>query len=126
MCYNVFYSKEFDMRYLFLDDERFPPNNALPWDIVRNYDEAVAYVNKNGIPGFISFDHDIQSEPNTGYTFAKWLVNQELDGKQRFPKNFDFEVHSANPVGAVNIRKYLDSYLEHRKKENEKAANPRP
>jgi len=111
---------------MFLDDERFPPNTPLPWEIVRNYDEAVAYVSAHGIPNFISFDHDIQSEPNTGYTFAKWLVEQELDGIHYFPDDFDFDVHSANPIGAENISQYLNLYLSHRKKENEKAANPRP
>jgi hypothetical protein len=113
------------MRYLFLDDERFPPDTPLPWEIVRSYNEAVAYVKENGIPGFISFDHDIQSEPENGYTFSKWLVEQDLDGTHCFPDNFDFEVHSANPVGAENIRQYLNLYLSHRKKENEKIARSR-
>ena len=103
------------MKYVFLDDERFPPNNALPWVIIRSYAEAVAYVTANGIPHFISFDHDIQSEPETGYTFAKWLVEQELDKVHKFPKDFDFEVHSANPIGAENIKQYLNSYLNYRK-----------
>lgn len=96
--------------YLYLDDERHPQTDR-PWQVVRSYDEAVAYITKHGIPNYISFDHDIASEPNTGYTFAKWLVDQDLDGIHRFPKDFAFNVHSANPVGHRNIDAYLTQYL---------------
>lgn len=96
--------------HMFLDDERFPVGPG-PWAIVRSFDEAVLYVKQNGIPEFISFDHDIASEPETGYTFAKWLVEQDIDGNYKFPDNFSFYVHSANPVGAKNINMYLAQYL---------------
>lgn len=42
---------------MFLDDIRVPIEN---YDIVvRSYDEAVGLVKQNGIPTFISFDHDL-------------------------------------------------------------------
>ena len=47
---------------MYLDDIREPKNN---FDvIVRSYDEAVAFINKNGIPNFISFDHDLACDNN--------------------------------------------------------------
>jgi hypothetical protein len=52
--------------YLFLDDERFPHNVTwldIPRDrdyaIVRSYDEFVAYIEANGLPDYVSFDHDL-------------------------------------------------------------------
>ena len=57
---------------LFLDDIRIPKDaiNLVPssfnkfywendWDIVKNYDEFVQYIEVNGVPKFVSFDHDL-------------------------------------------------------------------
>jgi hypothetical protein len=59
------------MHNLFLDDERFPIGDN--WEIVRSYEEAVEFVLNNGLPRFVSFDHDLGTE-KTGYDFAKWLL----------------------------------------------------
>ena len=99
-------------KYLYLDDERHPTTD-FPWQVVRDYKSAIAYVMESGIPDYISFDHDLGTE-KSGLDFAKWLVEQELDGNHWFPVGFEFNVHSANPVGAKNIREYLTSYLEYR------------
>lgn len=67
------------------------------------------------MPKYITFDHDLgDAGIETGYDLAKWIVAGELDGKIKIPKNFSFNVHSANPVGAKNIQSLLDSYLKHR------------
>lgn len=95
------------MYALFLDDEREPVGND--WVIVRSYDEAVAYVEGNGFPSYVSFDHDL-GEGKTGYDFAKWLVEKDMD-EDWLPDNFFFYVHSQNPVGAENIRKYIIDYM---------------
>lgn len=42
---------------LFLDDVRNPPDDT--WVVVRSYDEFVNYIEKEGVPDFISFDHDL-------------------------------------------------------------------
>lgn len=99
--------------YLYLDDER-TPTTPMPWNIVRCFDDAVAFVQANGIPDYISFDHDINSEPNTGYTFAKWLVEQDMNETHLFPLGFEYNVHSANPVGRDNIVGYLEDYRRHK------------
>jgi hypothetical protein len=110
---------------LFLDDIRDPhwvyPRDAEDWVIARTHDDAVAIFYERGFPEFVSFDHDLadehyaerpdgQEHEKTGLTFAKFLVNNDLD-HGTMPGNFGFLVHSANPVGAANIMKYLNSYL---------------
>lgn len=117
---------------LFLDDIRNPTNVTwvkLPdvfWVVVRNYDEFVNYIQKYGLPEFITFDHDLSfehypiSEQNpgnhipydqytekTGYDCAKWLISYCLDRGLDFP---NYTVHSMNPVGKSNIISLIESY----------------
>jgi hypothetical protein len=124
---------------LYLDDIRaprqtYPLTRNEDWIIVRNYDEFVKTIVNNGLPFFVSLDHDLAMEPypfmekdggihspktipydryteKTGYHAAKWLVEYCLDKNLDLPA---FEVHSANTVGATNIRSYLASYTKHR------------
>lgn len=112
------------MKYLFLDDERFPRQvtwvriPVADWQIVRSHEEAVAWVRKNGFPDVISFDHDLAqghyhgdfSQGKTGYDFAKWLVEYDMETNS-MPEDFAFTVHSMNPIGAQNIRSLLENYL---------------
>jgi hypothetical protein len=100
---------------LYLDDIRVPKDGK-PWTIARTVEEAKSLVRSQGCPSFISFDHDID-ETASGYDFAKWLVDQDLDGVINIPLDFDFFVHSANPVGAKNIEGILRKYLEVKRQE---------
>jgi hypothetical protein len=120
---------------LFLDDVRqvrdacyYMPNPRVywdeGWDIVRDYNEFVGYIEKNGLPDLISFDHDLADEhytepwnvvnhpykEKTGFECAKWLVEYCLDNSLKLP---EFLVHSANPVGADNIKRYLENAKKH-------------
>ena len=125
---------------LFLDDIRIPKDaiNLVPtkfnkfywendWDIVRNYDEFIQYIEVNGVPGFVSFDHDLAdfhydfkpedyenmpkdemimkfgSMEKTGLDCAKFLVEYCADENVPLP---DYLVHSANPAGKENIEKF--------------------
>lgn len=130
------------MKYnLFLDDIRIPNvcsaytknpiYDEVQWEIVRNYDQFVAYVTANGLPEIVSFDHDL-AEPHyhesmykggkvymkylekvsekTGYDCAKWMVDYCLDNKQKFPIWY---IHSMNPAGSENIKCYILNYLKH-------------
>jgi hypothetical protein len=52
---------------------------------------------------------------------VKFLIEEDLDMNEAYntnfiPSNFEFNVHSANPVGAANIEGYLNSYLNTRSK----------
>ena len=91
---------------LFLDDIRTPPDNT--WAVVRSFDEGVEYITKNGVPDVISFDHDLGLE-ESGYDFAKWLVEQHLDGNIDI-SNIKIQIHSANPVGRKNIEGLFVSF----------------
>ncbi len=102
---------------LYLDDVRDLPDESFL--LARSYEEAVLFVKENGIPPFISFDHDLGVDENndllpTGFDFAKWLVEMDMDNIYKFPENFSFNVHSANPVGKANIEGYLNNYLKSR------------
>ena len=96
---------------LFIDDEREPAK--IKFDhIARDYKETMKIFDKNGCPAYISFDHDLGSNSKTGFDIVKDMVERDLDKNGRWiPKNFDYYVHSANPVGKKNIEGLLDNYL---------------
>ena len=94
---------------------------------VKTYREFVNWIKKYGLPDGICFDHDLadnhklrseldvtewydmtENSEYTGYDCAKWLVEYCMDNGEELPK---FYVHSANPVGADNIRGLLNNYL---------------
>lgn len=103
--------KEEDVNWkLFLDDERFPKEEK-GWIIIRSAEEAMDYIEKKGCPQYISFDHDLGHGIKTGMDLAKWLVERDLDRNGFIPRGFSFYVHSANPIGAMNINMYLMQYL---------------
>jgi hypothetical protein len=111
---------------LYLDDNRTPrENHYFKWVIVRDYRAFCNYIMQQGMPKFISFDHDLADEhvqlgamanwkdfdytlctEMTGYDAAKWLVEYCLDNDVQMPH---FTVHSANPAGAENILGLLNN-----------------
>ena len=120
------------MYKLYLDDIRVPTDSYKTinesWVIVRSYADFVAKITADGLPEIVSFDHDLSDEhvcdyilnvrssgvidynkysEKTGMSCAKWLVEYCMDNNAKLP---EFFIHSANPVGAENIRSYLDSY----------------
>ena len=131
---------------LFLDDFRMPVDcsrymqnpglyNLNQWVIVRNYDEFVKFIEKNGLPDMISFDHDLADEhysndmysgtevynknyetftEKTGMDCAKWLVDYCMDKDQSLP---EYIVHSMNPAGGKNIWEYLENYRKFQEQE---------
>lgn len=100
---------------MYLDDLRTPIE---AFDIVvRSYKEATEYILQNGVPKFISFDHDLGIDEKeellpSGYDFAKWLVNADAACTITLPSNFTYKVHSQNPVGKKNIESLLKRYLQ--------------
>ena len=99
------------MTKLFIDDIRDPASDGFV--IVRSAAYAYEFMINQGCPDFISFDHDLgESDAPTGFDIAKWMVNRDLDCNGQFiPRDFEFHVHSANPVGAANIQGLLNNYL---------------
>lgn len=92
------------MYKMFIDDVRNPPQGD--WVLVRSSDEALTYVRENGMPAFISFDHDL-GEDDTTMVFLRKLVDLVWNGDDLPPA---YEVHSANPVGAKNIIAFMESW----------------
>lgn len=111
------------MKHLFLDDIRtiemvYDKSREPEFDIVRNYWDFVAYIKRHGLPAFISFDNDLGLDKNgeiapDGYACVKWLVYESgLDLRE-----FEFYVHSANPVAAEQIKGLLNNYIRHLKED---------
>lgn len=113
---------------LYLDDVRNPKSEG--WIIVRNYEDFIKFIEENGLPEEISFDHDLarehtlffmnnggfdnppdpmntQFETKTGYDCAKWLCDYCWTNGLPLP---NWNVHSANPVGRDNIVQILQSF----------------
>lgn len=117
-------------RFLFLDDIRIPCDAfkhtqqtmflQKKWEVVKNYYEFINWISKNGLPEFISFDHDLGDyekskegqdtqvhTEKTGYECAKWLIDYCLDNNLKCPK---FYCHSMNPVGRDKINSILEQF----------------
>ena len=101
---------------LWLDDARNPFIND--WTIfspfphpfetiwVRNYEEFMTWILKNGLPDGICFDHDLGTKM-TGYDIAQKLCEYCYQLNLPFPA---YGVQSANPVGRENIISYIENY----------------
>lgn len=101
---------------LYLDDDieyRTPPDDT--WVRIYSYDEFVAYIEANGLPEAISFDHDLGSKDGivlpTGKDCANWLVAYCIEKNLDLPQ---YDCHSANPCGWDNIKGLLDNYKKFR------------
>lgn len=86
-----------------------------------NFDEFTQYIEKNGLPEFISFDRDLKkgnkipkgSEYPDGEDCAKWLRDYCKKKGLKLPKYF---VHSANKNGQINIPQIFgDKVMENKK-----------
>lgn len=115
---------------MFLDDERKPhwvfrdgPDSVdSSWVVVKTFAEAVKWVEANGCPDRIAFDHDLGWGPS-GYDFARYLIDADLDGKVEIPDHFIWSVHSANPTAAPKINGLLSSYMDFKAGETNAARN---
>ncbi len=99
---------------LFLDDERFPPNDGRDWVIVRSVAEAQAWIQAHGCPGYLSFDNDLGENAPEGWRLAQWLIDQDVQRPGIIPENFAYAVHSQNCVRALDITVRLVRYLAYR------------
>lgn len=114
---------------LFIDDERVPLDVTWgswqeqaayrdnEWFIARDWQDVLNLIKSFGMPSLISFDHDLgdNSEFN-GYEISKKITDMILDAEYKLPNNFWFMVHSKNPVGAENIRTYMNNFINHHSK----------
>lgn len=114
-------------QWLYLDDVRVPVDPR--FDLVKNFDQFVAYIEANGIPEYISFDHDLGMDhieyfykdhrgfhdydysklEKTGYHCARWLIEHCIEKGLKLDK---VGVHSHNEVGAANIMSAINSGMK--------------
>lgn len=110
------------MKKLFLDDERFPTSDDRI--IVRSVEDAIAWVQENEFPNFVSFDNDLGEGQREGWKFAQWLVNHDLD-TETMPAGFDFYPHTQNPVARDRIEGTIRNYLKYKARlTNSKKSTP--
>ena len=134
-------------RLLWLDDYRDPFDTETDWLIfspigrdveihwVKSFDEFTQWIETNGLPDGICFDHDLAEShyapeevwgegyqdwvnsqnfsEKTGYDCADWLVDYCLDQEELLPR---WNSQSANPPGRENINKLLGNFLKHQSK----------
>jgi len=93
---------------MFIDDERFPATEG--WVIVRSSSFAIDTVKQLGMPSVISFDHDLGGN-DTSRVFILWLLDELADSRISFPENFEFKVHSQNPIGAAWIQGTMENLV---------------
>jgi hypothetical protein len=88
---------------MWLDDERPMPEG---FDIhARTAEKAVEYL-KSGVVSLVSLDHDLGDGNGTGYDVAKYIEESAFNGELL---KMEVRVHSANPVGRMNIRRCIDN-----------------
>lgn len=90
---------------------------------VKNLYQFIEYIEKNGVPEFISFDHDLnnrgggeglsdeQKLNNNGANCAMWLVKYCQKTHSKMPKFF---IHSANDRGSEEINRILNNNMKHK------------
>ena len=107
---------------MFIDDERFPPNDGQVWKVCRSMAQVDQTIDTFGFPNFISFDHDLGDGQPTGMDIARWLIECDMD-TLGLPRDFKFYVHSQNPIGKRNIEMLLNQYLNYRAELVDKTTN---
>ena len=109
-------SKTYLRNKQFYDNLMLKNNLVFVW--VKNFYQFVQYIKKNGVPQFVSFDHDLNNRKggegvsdfektvNNGLNCAKWLIDYCEKTKSALPK---FYVHSANPKYGPQIVNLLNA-----------------
>lgn len=99
ICLSVYFSI-LSMIKVYFDDLREPPDDT--WVVIRDIATFQDYVVKNGVPKFISFDHDLGGDERA-IDAIKWMIEKELE-------IYQWQIHSANPVGAENMKSLLNCW----------------
>ena len=110
--------------YVMVDDKRTPgdiTDGSLPanmvWCVCKSYSEFEDYLKKHGVPGYVSFDYNLD-HPKSGYDCCKLYVEYCCkEGKEELPS---YNYHGGLESGRRAIEGYLSVYnklkREYRKK----------
>ncbi len=88
---------------LYLDDVRTCPYTGFV--TAKSSDEALAFIALNGMPDYISFDHDLGGL-DTAMVFLHKLADYG------FVPTFTYGIHSSNPVGIRNLFSFIESWKD--------------
>jgi len=104
------------MYWLFLDDARELGTYPCKYEALdrakaftaRSSEEAIRLIEQFGLPSFMALDHDLGGDDTT-MVFLRWLASN-YDFSTTPPP--DFVVHSANPIGTLNIQAFMKSWKD--------------
>lgn len=93
-------------------------NNFPKFVWVKTFQEFVEYIKKNGVPDFVSYDHDLGTVEN-GIDCAAWLKDYCQKNGIQIPKSY---VHSANEKRRGGFDEFLteDAYINGLDKKNKR------
>lgn len=100
-----------DTIFIFLDDVRNPQGSH--WIVVRTAEDAYTLIREmmsTGLPVVASLDHDLGENMTTGYDLLNWL-EKDIATDEQFRPNITFQIHSANPVGRMNMDMAIRSIM---------------
>ena len=104
---------------LWLDDKLNPNDARMDWLAyspvgreveviwIKNYHEFINWIELNGLPDGICFDHDLGSLDYNGYDCAIWLVNYCRNKKLQLPP---WASQSTNPEQKMRINRFLKKF----------------
>lgn len=88
---------------LWIDDVRPAPDGYIWRESVDGAKVSIIYAEKNNIEiELIDLDHDAGDYAKFGGDFIKIL-----DWMERTGRNYPIRIHSANPVGVMNMRRII-------------------
>lgn len=95
--------------HVFIDDERYPPNDGSHWVIVRDAPTAIKVIRANWERiDKISFDHDL-GEPEAGTGYDVVTAIEQMVHDEQITMLPQMVVHSANPTGSARIQAVIGS-----------------
>ena len=89
---------------LYLDDLRVAPSECVT---VRSFEEFTAKIEADGLPYWLSFDHDLGLDKD-GFDCLMWLTDYVVSNDCWEP--IAFNVHSVNPVGRLRLQAGIAAY----------------
>lgn len=95
------------IRFIYLDDVRIPPSNH--WEVARTAEHAYVLFREAVEAGqeiVLSLDHDLGEDIPTGYDLLNW-IERDVVTEKNFRPNITFSIHSANPVGRMNMERAI-------------------
>lgn len=115
--YSIFLDDLRSINMVYKSNSEHYQNFIEDFHICRTMEQAISLIEDKGfLPYYISFDNDLGEDINhiplkEGIHLAHWIVESVLDEKYSLPSDFEFFVHSANPVAGQLIKNLLNNFI---------------